>query len=90
METAGLKLVTVLTVYGPLGVLAALGFVLYFLERRFVTQMQKRNEDLANKLYDLSVENIKSDMEHSRAYAQFEKTFDVAISLLGRKDPGNG
>lgn len=85
-EAVGIKLVTFVTVYGPLGVLSALGFVLFFLERKVVAQLRKKNEELANKLYEVSIENIKSDMEHSKAYAHFEKTFDVAISLLGRKD----
>ena len=90
MEPTAIKLVTTLTVYGPLGVLAALGFVLFFLERRRTEGERKRSEELAHKLYEIGIENIKADMEHAKSYSQLEKTLDMALKIIPKKGHGYG
>ena len=75
MEPAALKLLSSLYVYGPLGILAALGFLLFFLERR-------QTHLLVDKLTELSTASIRADMEHTKAYEAMERTQESTLRLL--------
>ena len=75
MEPTAIKMLSSLYVYGPLGVLSVLGFLLFFLER-------KRTQVLTDKLSELSCESIKADIEHSKAYETLERTLDITTKLL--------
>lgn len=78
MEPAALKALSSLYVYGPLGVLSALGFFLFFLERR-------RVRELTDKLSELSSASIRADMEHTKAYEAMERALDSTTRLLAEK-----
>jgi len=87
MEPATLKALSSLYVYGPLGILAALGFVLYFLQVRKTDAMMKRNEELSEKLYEVSLASIQADVDHSRAYEPLEKFFDAVLRAVVERKP---
>ena len=78
MDGATIKLLVQLGTYGPLGIMAALGFVLFMLERR-------KNEKLTDKLLEVSIASIQTAAEHSKAYAPLERVFDRAIDVLSEQ-----
>lgn len=78
MEPTALKALSSLYVYGPLGVLSVLGFLLFFLER-------KRVRELTDKLSELSGASIKADMEHTKAYEAMERALDSTTKLLAER-----
>lgn len=82
MEPATIKLLSSLYVYGPLGILAILGFLLYFLQVKKTEAAQKRNEELSEKLYEVSLASIQADVEHSKAYEPLEKFFDAVLRAV--------
>jgi hypothetical protein len=82
MDPATAKILIQIGTYGPLGLMAALGFWLFFLERKRTAEERKRNEELSTKLHELALESIRSDTEHSKAYGPLEKVFDKAIDVL--------
>lgn len=75
MDPATVKLLVQLGTYGPLGIMAALGFLLFIFERR-------KNEKLTEKLLEVSLASIQAASEHSKAYAPLERVFDRAIDVL--------
>jgi len=75
MDAATIKLLVQLGTYGPLGIMSALGFMLFILERR-------KNEKLTEKLLEVSIASIKAAEEHSKAYSPLERVFDRAIDVL--------
>ena len=68
-------LFTELGTHGPLGIMAAIGFILFLMERR-------KNEQLTDKLLEVSIAGIRAAEEHSKAYGQLEKVFDKAVDVL--------
>jgi hypothetical protein len=82
MEPATLKALASLYVYGPLGVLAILGFLLYFLQTKKTDETRKKNEELSEKLYEVSLASIQADVEHSKAYEPLEKFFDAVLKAV--------
>ena len=66
---------SLLQVYGPLGVLAVIGFVLYFAER-------KRNTRLSKDLYEVSIASIRAEMTHNQTHAVREQALDLALRVL--------
>jgi uncharacterized membrane protein len=87
MEPATLKLLGSLYVYGPLGVLAILGFLLYFLQVKKTDEARKKNEELSEKLYEVALAAIQSDVEHSKAYEPLEKFFDAVLKAVVERKP---
>lgn len=81
MESALATLITKLVEYGPGFLVAGLFFTLFMIER-------KKNEKLSEKLYDLGLESLKSDLEHTKAYASMEKTLDVLAKALSKGETG--
>jgi len=75
MDPATVKLLVQLGTYGPLGIMAALGFLLFIYERR-------KNEKLNEKLLEVSLASIQAASEHSKAYTPLERVFDRAIDVL--------
>lgn len=73
MESAIASLISKLVEYGPGFLIAGLFLAMYILER-------KKNEKLAEKLYELGLQSLKSDLEHTKMYGAIEK----AIETLGR------
>jgi hypothetical protein len=73
METAIASLLSKLIEYGPGFLVAGLFMAMYWLER-------KKNERLAEKLYELGLQSLKSDLEHTKMYTALEK----AIETLGK------
>jgi len=84
MEPTAIKMLSSLYVYGPLGVLAVLGFLLYFLQARKTDTAQKKCEALSEKLYEVSLASIQADVEHSKAYEPLEKFFDAILQAVVR------
>ena len=82
MDPATLKALSSLYVYGPLGVLAMLGFVLFFMQMRKTDAIRKKNEELSEKLYEVSLAAIQSDVAHSKAYEPLEKFFDAVLKAV--------
>lgn len=80
METTLLQ--QLFQVYGPLGLLSGIGFVLYYLEQKKVTLERKRNEELAQKLYEVSLAGIQADIEHSKSYEPMERFFDSMLKAM--------
>lgn len=78
MEPAAIKALSSLYVYGPLGILSILGFLLFFLER-------KRVWELTEKLTELSSASIKADMEHTKAYEAMERTQESTLRILAER-----
>lgn len=78
MEAALAKALALLASYGPGFVVAAIFVALYLMER-------KKSEKMAEKLTELSVESIKADLEHTRAYDSLEKVFNSAIQALSSR-----
>ena len=66
MDPAIAKTLFQLGTYGPLGIMVAIGFMLFFMERKRNDRMQDKQDELAGKLHDLAMASIKSDMEHTR------------------------
>jgi hypothetical protein len=87
MEPATLKILSSLYVYGPLGVLAILGFLLYFLQVKKTDEARKKNEELSEKLYEVSLASIQADVEHSKAYEPLEKFFDAVLKAVVERKP---
>lgn len=79
MDPATVKMLFQLGTYGPLGIMAALGFLLYMFERR-------KNDKLSEKLIEVSIASIQAAAEHSKAYGPLEKVFDRAIEALSERD----
>lgn len=77
MESALATLITKLVEYGPGFVVAGLFVALFMIER-------KKNEKLSEKLYDLGLASLKSDLEHTKAYESMEKTLDVLAKALSK------
>ena len=75
MEAALTKVLAVLASHGPGFLVAVIFIILYLLER-------KKSETMAEKLTELSVESIKADLEHTKAYESLEKVFNSAIQAL--------
>jgi hypothetical protein len=74
------SLLNLLTTHGPIGVVAAIGFVLYGFERR-------ENKKLAQKIYDLGVKSIEADFDHSKSYDALVRVYEKAMGierLIGR------
>ena len=69
METAFAKLLAQLAALGPGFIIAAVFAALFWLERR-------KGEKLADKLYDLGMASIRSDVEHTQAIKILEKTLE--------------
>lgn len=67
MEPVTLKALASLYVYGPLGVLSVLGFLLFFMER-------KRSIKLNDRIIEMSADMIKSEMGHGEAIRNLERT----------------
>lgn len=82
MEPATLKLLASLYVYGPLGILSILGFLLYFLQVKKTDEARKKNEELSEKLYEVSLASIQADVAHSKAYGPLEKFFDAVLKAV--------
>lgn len=82
MDPTLIKTLSSLYVYGPLGILSALGFLLYFMERKKTDEERKKSDELSEKLYEVSVNAIKADMEHSEAYKAIEKMFDILLKNI--------
>lgn len=82
METALTPLIAKLVEFGPGFIFAGIFLTLYLIER-------KKSENLATKLYDLGLESLKADLEHSKAYTAMEKTLDLLARTL-TKDPPHG
>jgi hypothetical protein len=78
MEAALAKALALLASYGPGFVVAAIFVALYLMER-------KKSEKMAEKLTELSVESIKADLEHTRAFDSLEKVFNSAIQALSSR-----
>jgi hypothetical protein len=78
MEAALVKALQILASYGPGFVVAAIFIILYLMER-------KKSEQMAEKLTELSVESIKADLEHTRAFDSLEKVFNSAIQALSSR-----
>lgn len=89
MEPLAIKALSSLFAYGPLGILAALGFVLYFLQTRKTDAVQKSkdelSEKLSEKLYEVSSAAILADEKHSQAYVSLEKFFDAVLKAIVEK-----
>jgi hypothetical protein len=75
MDPTAIKALSSLYVYGPLGILAVLGFILFFLERKRVTE-------LTDKLSELSNASIKADMEHTKTYEAMERVMEGTMRVL--------
>jgi hypothetical protein len=87
MEDSALKILKILTEYGALGVLAIIGFVLYFLERKSLKEERETSSKLADKLYELSKEHLRSDLEGAESARHMEKIMDGLLSALkGSRD----
>ena len=84
MDPTTLKMLSSLYVYGPLGILAGLGFILYFLQVKKTDAVQKRKDEQSEKLYEVSLAAIQADVEHSRAYEPLEKFFDAVLKAVVR------
>jgi hypothetical protein len=69
METAFTKLLAHLATLGPGFIVAAVFAALFWLER-------KKSDKMAEKLYDLGMASIKSDIEHTQAIRALEKTLE--------------
>ena len=86
MDPLTLKSLSSLFVYGPLGVLSALGFFLYFWNarrsREDLKAALKKNEELSAKLYEVSIAAIHADVDHSKAYEPLERFFDSVIKAV--------
>ncbi|MBU1891234.1 hypothetical protein KJ782_07190 [Patescibacteria group bacterium] len=89
MDPLALKGLSSLFVYGPLGVLAVLGFFLYFWNSRKADadrkEALKKNEELSAKLYEVSLAAIQADVQHSKAYEPLERFFDSVIKAVVEK-----
>jgi hypothetical protein len=66
-------LLDLLTTHGPIGIVAAVGFVLYIYER-------KENKKLTRQIYDLGVESIKADFDHSKSYEALVRVYEQAMA----------
>jgi hypothetical protein len=69
METAFAKILGHLATLGPGFIVAAVFVALFWFER-------KKSEALAEKLYDLGMASIRSDIEHTQAIKSLEKTLE--------------
>ena len=87
MDALTVKVLGSLYVYGPLGVLAILGFILYFLQLRRTDAALEKNEELSAKLYEVSFAAIQADVEHSKAYEPLERFFDALLLAVVERKP---
>ncbi len=85
MDTNTAKLLIQLGTYGPLGVMCALFFILFLLERKRVDAERKKVEELSHKLYEVGMGVIKSDVERDKIIEPMEKVFDAAVRALAEK-----
>ena len=69
METAFTKILGHFATLGPGFIVAALFALLFWWERQ-------KSEKLAEKLYDLGMASIRSDVEHTQAIRSLEKTLE--------------
>jgi hypothetical protein len=69
VEDLLLSLLSKLAVLGPGFIVAAIFAILFWLER-------KKSEKLADRLFDLGMSSIRSDIEHTQAIRSLEKTLD--------------
>jgi uncharacterized protein Yka (UPF0111/DUF47 family) len=80
MDPTVVKTLITLGTYGPLGVMAALGFMLFLLER-------KKTSELTEKLLEFAQASVKADSEHNKAMEALGKLYDVsADSMSALKD----
>ena len=77
MESALTSLIVKLIEYGSGFLIAAIFLTLYIMER-------KKNENLSKRLYDLGLESLKADFEHSKALSSLEKTLDTLAKAFSK------
>lgn len=80
MDPTVVKTLITLGTYGPLGIMAALGFMLFLLERR-------KTSELTSKLLEFAQASVKADAEHNKAMEALGKLYEVsADSMSSLKD----
>lgn len=80
MDPTVVKTLITLGTYGPLGIMAALGFMLFLLER-------KKTSELTAKLLEFAQASVKADAEHTKAMEALSKLYDVSTdSMAALKD----
>lgn len=82
MDPATAKILIQLGTYGPLGLMSALFFILYWLQKKETREQRDKNEELAEKLHETAMASIQADIEHSKAYDPLERVMDSAIKTL--------
>lgn len=80
MDPTVVKTLVQLGTYGPLGIMAVLGFMLFLLER-------KKTSELTDKLLEFAQASVKADAEHTKAMDALGKLYDVSTdSMAALKD----
>lgn len=89
MEAGAFKVLKLVLEYGALGVLAFIGYFLYFrecgrseAERKRYEKEREEKAQLTDKLYELSREHLKADQEGAKAYSALERIMDGLLSVL--------
>ncbi len=75
MDPTVVKTLIQLGTYGPLGIMAVLGFMLFLLER-------KKTSELTDKLLEFAQASVKADAEHTKAMDALGKLYDVSTDSM--------
>ena len=76
MDPVMAKTLVQLGTYGPLGIMACMGFMLFLLER-------KKTSELTNKLLEFAQASVKADAEHTKAMEALGKLYDFSVDSMG-------
>lgn len=82
MDPSIAKLLVQLGTYGPLGVMCVLLYVLYWQRGKELEKERARNAELQKRVYELGIESLKADMEHTKVYGPIERIMDAAVKAL--------
>jgi len=75
MDPTVVKTLITLGTYGPLGIMAALGFMLFLLER-------KKTSELTTKLLEFAQASVKADAEHTKAMEALGNIYELNTNSL--------
>jgi hypothetical protein len=75
MDPTVVKTLINLGTYGPLGIMAAVGFMLFLLER-------KKTSELTSKLLEFAQASVKADAEHTKAMEALGKLYDISVDSM--------
>ena len=82
MEPEIIKMLFTLGTYGPLGVMAVVGFLLFLQER-------KRSVELNTKIGEYIKVSLVADAEHAKAMSGLSNLYDLASKFIEVSATGN-